>query len=109
MTVTQQRLARVLDVFEQNFATRDELGASVSIWQGGQQLLTRSAGWCEVERLRPWTGATLVPFWSATKGPAAACALHALGAADIPLSAKVASFWPEFAAGGKADISTPRS
>ena len=105
MTITQQHIARVLDAFEQNFATRDELGASVSIWQHGNQVITHSAGWCERERIRPWTDATLVPFWSATKGPAAACVLRALGDAAIPLTAKVATLWPEFAANGKQDIS----
>lgn len=105
MTLTQDRLARVLDVFEQNFATRNELGASVSIWQHGQRLLNHSAGWCEREQIRPWTDETLVPFWSATKGPAAACTLHALEGAGVGLNEKIASFWPEFAAGGKGEIS----
>ena len=66
MIVTQIQLARVLKVFEQNFAERGELGASVSIWQRGNQLLTHSAGWCEREHITPWTDHTLVPFWSAT-------------------------------------------
>ena len=104
MTVTQIQLAKVLEAFDENFERRGELGASVSIWQHGNELLTHSAGWCEREHLQPWTDHTLVPFWSATKGLAAACTLHALHGAGIPLDAKIASIWPEFAAAGKAEI-----
>ena len=104
MTITQDRIARVLEVFEHNFTDRDELGASVSIWQHGNEILSRSAGWCERERIRPWSATTLVPFWSATKGPASACVLNALDAAAIALGEKVAVVWPEFAAAGKEDI-----
>ncbi len=105
MTVPQSSLDHVLEVFERNFAERNELGASVSIWQDGQEILSHSSGWCEREQLRPWTDQTLVPVWSATNGPAATCVLHALDAAGISLSAPVASRWPEFAAAGKQDIS----
>ncbi|MGI9242802.1 MAG: serine hydrolase domain-containing protein [Verrucomicrobiales bacterium] len=105
MTVTQSSLGRVLDVFERNFAERNELGASVSIWQHGEEILAHSAGWCEREKLRPWTGETLVPVWSATKGAASACVLHALAAAEIPLEQPVSKEWPEFAACGKSSIS----
>ncbi|MFT5107334.1 MAG: CubicO group peptidase (beta-lactamase class C family), partial [Pseudoalteromonas tetraodonis] len=104
MTITQVQLAAVLEVFEQNFATRGELGASVSIWQHGNQLLTQSAGWCEREKLRPWTDDTVVPFWSATKGIAATCVLHALETAGINLDDKVAELWPAFATASKQDI-----
>ena len=104
MTITHVQLAQVLEVFEKNFASRGELGASVSIWQHGNQLLTHSAGWGERERITPFTDHTLVPFWSATKGLAATCTLHALHAASIPLSERVATIWPEFAANNKQDI-----
>ncbi len=43
-------------------------------------------------------------FWSATKGPSAACLLHVCESNGIPLTSKVARFWPEFAAGGKEAV-----
>jgi CubicO group peptidase (beta-lactamase class C family) len=42
--------------------------------------------------------------WSATKGPAAACCLHALEKAGLKPDDAVCSVWPEFAAAGKAEV-----
>lgn len=91
-------------VFDENFASRGEIGASVSIWQAGREVLTLAGGFCERERERPWTADTPTLIWSATKGPASACVLHALEAADVGLDEPVASRWPEFAQGGKGSV-----
>ena len=44
----------------------------------GVELLSAADGWCEKERERRWTEDTLVPVYSATKGPASATLLTAL-------------------------------
>src|SRR5262245_66573394 len=88
--------------FENNFANAGELGASVSVWQHGREIASLAGGWCDREQTKPWTAETPVLFWSATKGLAAACVLHALQARHLdPLSVKVAELWPEFAQSGK--------
>lgn len=97
-------LARVRAAFDENFVRGDELGAEVSIWQDGVEVLRLYRGWRESGGTVPWEDDTLVLVWSATKGPAAACVLHALQEKNIPLSATVASLWPEFAAAGKERI-----
>ena len=43
-------------------------------------------------------------FWSATKGLGSACLLHVLQERGIGLERRVAEFWPEFAQGGKGEI-----
>jgi len=90
--------------FEDNFLSRGELGASVAVWREGHPHLSLGAGFQDPERSQPWHADTPVLVWSATKGPAAACLLHALETARIPLQTAVAKIWPAFAASGKAAI-----
>ena len=95
-------LADVTTWFEENFHTRGELGASVSIWQNGVEILNLSHGHMDRSRSRAWDVDTLAPVWSATKGPAALCCLMALHEANLPLDCPVSEVWPEFVVGGKA-------
>jgi len=97
-------LADVTTWFEENFHTRGELGASVSIWQNGVEILNLSQGYMDRSRDRIWNADTLAPVWSATKGPAAVCCLMALNEAHLPLDCPVSEVWPEFVGGGKAEM-----
>ena len=101
---TSSHLAAVTGWFEDNFRQRGELGASVSIWQSGREILHLSSGHADRARARLWTDETLVPVWSATKGPAAVCALMALHEARLPLDCPVGEIWPEFVSAGKAHM-----
>ena len=96
--------ARVRAAFEENFARGEEIGAEVCIWQDGHEILRYGGGWRDAAQREPWSEDTLVFCWSATKGPAAACALHALQEADIALDAPVTQLWPEFGAAGKSSV-----
>ncbi len=91
-------------LFEENFARFEELGASVSVWQHGRELLSLGAGFCDRQKTRPWTQNTPVLIWSATKGLAAASLLHACAQAGLPLQTRVSRLWPEFAAAGKEEV-----
>jgi CubicO group peptidase (beta-lactamase class C family) len=102
--VDQDAVARVRAAFEDNFARGEEIGAEVCLWQDGHEVLRFGGGWRDAARQDPWTADTLVFCWSATKGPAAACALHALQEAGVALDAPVVSVWPEFGAAGKEKI-----
>ncbi|QJE97852.1 serine hydrolase domain-containing protein [Luteolibacter luteus] len=92
-------LGELLSVFEENFRTRGELGASVSVWWRGEEILSTAQGWCEKEQLRPWTADTLVPVYSATKGPSAATLLLALDAKGFGPDTPVREIWPGFPVG----------
>jgi CubicO group peptidase (beta-lactamase class C family) len=102
---TPSHLAAVTAWFEDNFRSRGDLGASVSIWQKGVEILGLSAGHADRARTRAWTAETLAPVWSATKGPAAVCALMALDEARLPLDCPVSEVWPEFVGAGKSHMS----
>ncbi len=102
--IDQSAVLRVRTAFEDNFAREEELGAEVCLWQDGRELLRFGGGWRDAAQKQPWSEDTLVLVWSATKGPAVACVLHALQEGGISLEAPVASLWPEFAAAGKEKI-----
>lgn len=96
MAVSASVLGEILEIFEGNFRDRAELGASVSVWWDGVELLSRGEGWCEREKLRKWTSAALVPVYSATKAPAAATLLLALERHGLSEKAPVREVWPAF-------------
>ena len=96
MAVSPSALGKVVEVFERNFRDRGELGASVSIWWDGAELLSHGHGWCEREQTREWTRDTLVPVYSATKVPAAATLLLALASRGLNEETPVREVWPRF-------------
>jgi CubicO group peptidase (beta-lactamase class C family) len=98
-------LEQIAELFHDNFASRSELGASVSLWQNEREILSLAAGWRDRQKTIPWTARTAVLVYSATKGPSSACVLHCLEKAALSPETRVAEVWPEFAAGGKGGIS----
>lgn len=103
-SVSPASLAAVTAWFEENFHSRGELGASVSVWQHGREILSVAQGSCDRQGSRPWTEDTLVPVFSSTKGLAAVCCLQALETAGLTLDAPVMEIWPEFGQGGKENL-----
>ncbi len=82
-------------IFSQNFEEREELGASVSIWKDGEEIISLHRGWQDRDHTREWNEDTLVPVWSCTKGPAAITTMVALHEAGIGFGSKVEIVWPE--------------
>jgi CubicO group peptidase (beta-lactamase class C family) len=91
--------------FEANFMERGDRGASVSLWDSEGEQLTFCGGTVGLEGGAPWDADTPVLVWSATKGPAVACCLHAWENAGLHPETPVAEVWPGFAAGGKSRVS----
>jgi CubicO group peptidase (beta-lactamase class C family) len=102
--LSSAKQAAISEWFEGNFRERGELGAGVSIWERGVEVVSLAAGYCDRNQTRSWTVETLAPVWSATKGPAAVCALLALHEAGVALTRPVADLWPEFAGAGKEAV-----
>jgi CubicO group peptidase (beta-lactamase class C family) len=97
-------IGRIQTLFRENFSHLGELGAALTIWQDGREVLSLARGRRERERPEVWTAATPVLVWSATKGPAVACVLHAMQEHSVTLTTAVADVWPEFAAHGKKRV-----
>lgn len=91
-------LDAIRDRFHGNFEERGELGASLSIWQDGVEVLSLGHGFASPDKSQIWTAETLVPVWSATKGPAAVALLLALEEARLSPRDAVSRVWPELRA-----------
>jgi CubicO group peptidase (beta-lactamase class C family) len=95
---------RLEPLFQENFETFGELGAAISVWQNGKELIELHGGFRDARREQPWTKDTIVLIWSATKGIGSACLLHVLQEHQIDIEPRVREFWPEFAQAGKETI-----
>src|SRR5262245_11684507 len=88
--------------FERNFAQRGERGAACSIYHHGNKVADLWGG--ERSPGKPWREDTLALTFSVTKGMAAAAMAVAHSQGLFELDVPVASYWPEFAQGGKSRI-----
>lgn len=92
----------VRDAFEENFRSRNDVGAAFSAYVGGEKVVDLWGG--EAHPGRPWADDTLVLAFSVAKG-LTAFVMHLLadrGLLDV--SRPVADYWPEFAANGKGAV-----
>jgi len=89
-------LGEMLSVFEENFRSRGEIGATVSVWWRGEELLNHGQGWREREKTNAWTEDTIIPVYSATKGPASATLLLLLDEKGLGPETPVREVWPAF-------------
>ncbi len=93
----------VREAFEENFASRGEVGAAVSVWRGDECLVDLVGG-----NLAAGAGAytddTLQLMFSATKGATAIVAHLLSQRGELDLDAPVGKYWPEFDEAGKGDI-----
>jgi CubicO group peptidase (beta-lactamase class C family) len=96
--------ARLEPLFQENFEKFGELGAAVSVWQNGKELLELHGGFRDMRREQSWDETTIVLIWSATKGLGSACLLNLLQEHKIGIEQRVGEFWPEFAQSGKEKI-----
>jgi CubicO group peptidase (beta-lactamase class C family) len=100
----ESRFEAVRAQFERNFAERGEVGASVCVTVDGQTVVDLWGGAADPTTGRAWTRDTVGVVWSCTKGATALCAHMLVARGQLDLDAPVASYWPEFAAAGKAAI-----
>ncbi len=93
----------VRDAFVGNFERGEELGAAVAVFHRGRPVVDLWAGDAD-EYGRPWAEDTLVNVYSITKTMTFVCLLMLVDRGDVDVAAPMATYWPEFAANGKADI-----
>jgi CubicO group peptidase (beta-lactamase class C family) len=90
--------------FARNFAEREELGAAVAAYVGGEKVVDLWGGVRDVRDGAPWQEDTLVLVYSTSKGLAALtlALLHSRGLLDY--DERVATYWPQFGQGGKEHV-----
>jgi CubicO group peptidase (beta-lactamase class C family) len=81
-----------------------ETGAAVAVFHRGEKVVDLWAGLADRRSGRPYTQDTLQLVFSTTKGVTAICANLLAQRGLLDLDEKVATYWPEFAQAGKADI-----
>ena len=100
----RSQAGKIEALFRRNFEEFGEVGASVSIWHEGQEVVSLAGGFEDRQKTTAWTRETAVLFWSATKALAAGTLLAVLKQERVELDRNVAAIWPEFGAAGKRDI-----
>ena len=98
------RFSVVADEFERNFVERGELGASFCATVGGETVVDLWGGHGDVVRTTAWDKDTTTVVMSSTKGVTALAAHLLVSSGELDLDEPVASYWPEFAANGKAAV-----
>jgi CubicO group peptidase (beta-lactamase class C family) len=94
----------VREAFADNFAHRGETGAALCICADGRVVVDLWGGSTGQVAPRRWGPNTLVNFFSVGKGMLALLAARLAGDGRLDTDAPVATYWPEFAAGGKQDV-----
>ncbi|WP_328650183.1 beta-lactamase family protein [Micromonospora sp. NBC_00330] len=98
------RFGRVADVFRDNFSSRGEVGAAVTVYVRGSKVVDLYGGVADTRTGRQWDAHTPVVVFSCTKGILAICAYLLAQQGRLDLDAPVTRYWPEFGQHGKADI-----
>ncbi len=97
----------VRDVFESNFETQGDVGASVALTVDGETVVDLWGGTATYDDGdRSWEEDTIVNVWSTTKTMAALCCLILADRGELDLYEPIGTYWPEFAAAGKENVAT---
>ncbi len=95
---------KVKAVFEENFKTRNELGACCCVYYKGEKVVDLWGGIRNYDTGEPWEKDTVSIVFSTTKGVSSMAVAHAHSKGLFDYDDKVAHYWPEFAANGKAEV-----
>jgi len=96
--------APVVEAFTDNFTHHGEVGAAVCVYRHGRPVVDIWGGLADRQQDRPWSEDTATLVFSSTKGITAICANLLAERGLLDLDAPIASYWPEFAAEGKAGV-----
>jgi len=94
----------VREVFADNFANQGEVGAAFTAYQRGEKVVDLWGGVADPATGAPWKEDSIIVVFSTTKAATALCANRLIEQGLLDVDAPVASYWPEFAAAGKADL-----
>jgi CubicO group peptidase (beta-lactamase class C family) len=95
---------RVADAFRANFASGREVGAAVTVYRDGHKVVDLWGGYRNGLTKTVWQRDSMVNVFSTTKGVAALAVAVAVSRGLFSYDARVADYWPEFAAAGKGEV-----
>ncbi|KAJ3338470.1 hypothetical protein HDU93_009486 [Gonapodya sp. JEL0774] len=94
----------VLSQFKRNFEIGRELGASYSAYVRGQLVVDLWGGWADSSKTKPWNKDSLTVVYSCGKAVQGMIVAHLVSRNLIGYDDPVAKYWPEFAQGGKENV-----
>ncbi len=95
------QFSHIREIFEQNFAERGEVGASVCLSVMGERKVDLWGGIADPVSGEVWQEDTVSIVFSCTKAATALCAHMLIDQGKLDLQAPVSKYWPEFAQKGK--------
>ena len=95
---------RVAESFQRNFEKRNEVGASFCAYQNGETVVDIWGGLSDIASATAWQRDTIALGFSMTKGVTAIVVNLLIERGCLDPAATVATYWPEFGANDKADI-----
>ena len=95
---------KVGDAFAANFSEYSEVGATFCLYHRGRPVVDLAGGIADQATGGVYSHETLQNVFSTTKGATAIAAHLLVQRGLLDLDAPVSSYWPEFAAAGKADV-----
>lgn len=101
---SDSRFQPLVDIIDRQLDADYDLGSSLAVAVDGELVTDVWGGWSDEAKTQPWEADTITNVWSTTKTMTAVAALHLMDQGKLDPNEKVATYWPEFAAAGKADI-----
>ena len=101
---TTEKFAGLVDHFQKSLDSGADVGASIAVYHHEELVADLWGGYRDEAKTIPWDQDTLVNVFSTTKTMTFLVALMLFERGDLDFNAPVATYWPEFAANGKADI-----
>lgn len=98
------RFERVAEALSANIDAGKEVGASIYLNLGGEEVVDLWGGWREHERTASWDEHTLVNVFSGSKPVASLALLTLVEQGKLNVDKPVCSYWPEFAQNGKEGV-----
>jgi CubicO group peptidase (beta-lactamase class C family) len=94
----------VREAFVHNFEKGKEIGAACAAYVGGEKVVDLWGGYRSRKGKEPWLEDTMALVFSTTKGVSSAAVAHAHARGLFSYDEPMATYWPEFAVGGKEDV-----
>ena len=95
---------RLREAFARNFRELGEVGASYTVIADGVVAADLWGGWKDTARQEAWGADTVACIWSVSKAVSGVCFAILVDRGLISYEDKVSTYWPEFAAEGKGDV-----
>ncbi|CAG8433392.1 8113_t:CDS:2 [Ambispora gerdemannii] len=101
---TDPEFASIRKIFAENFENGDEIGASVTMFYEGVQVVELQGGVMDTRTQRPYDRDTLQLVFSSSKSFASTVIARFVEKGLLDYNEKIATYWPEFAQGNKENV-----